>query len=262
MSDAWSPEQYHRFRDQRSAPFHDLLALIQPIPGGRAVDLGCGSGELTALMADRTGAVGRRGHRLVRGDAGRGRRARTTRPALLDGDLAAWGDPAVRSTWWWRTPRCSGCPIMPASCSDGPMRSRRRANSRCRCRRTPTMPPIESPRPSPREEPFRSMFDGPPPPDPVADNVLSPRGVRRAAASPRLRRPTRPPAGLRHDPRLVRRRRRVGEGDDAHQVPAAAVPPMLYDAFVGVYRDRLRAELDDQRPYFYAFKRILFWGRR
>ena len=38
--------------------------------------------------------------------------------------------------------------------------------------------------------------------------------------------------------------------------------PTMFDAFVDRYRDRLLAELGSHAPYFYAFKRILFWARR
>jgi trans-aconitate 2-methyltransferase len=47
--DPWNPAQYGKFRDERSAPFHDLLALVRPTDGPRLVDLGCGTGELTRL---------------------------------------------------------------------------------------------------------------------------------------------------------------------------------------------------------------------
>ena len=43
----WDPDQYERFKAERTRPFWDLLALVQPVPGGRVVDLGCGTGELT-----------------------------------------------------------------------------------------------------------------------------------------------------------------------------------------------------------------------
>ncbi len=46
----WKPEQYERFRDERSQPFFDLLGMVQPAPGGRAIDLGCGTGELTRAL--------------------------------------------------------------------------------------------------------------------------------------------------------------------------------------------------------------------
>lgn len=47
---AWNPDQYNRFQNERSQPFFDLMKLVQPIPGGRAIDLGCGTGELTREM--------------------------------------------------------------------------------------------------------------------------------------------------------------------------------------------------------------------
>ncbi len=50
----WRPEQYEKFRDERSAPFFDLLALVQACPGGRVVDLGCGTGELTRELHAKT----------------------------------------------------------------------------------------------------------------------------------------------------------------------------------------------------------------
>ena len=34
-----------------------------------------------------------------------------------------------------------------------------------------------------------------------------------------------------------------------------------YEAFLDRYRARLLEVLGDRSPYFYAFKRILFWGR-
>jgi trans-aconitate 2-methyltransferase len=57
MSDRWDPEQYGRFAVERRQPFLDLLALVRPIPGGRAVDLGCGTGELTRALHERLGAA-------------------------------------------------------------------------------------------------------------------------------------------------------------------------------------------------------------
>jgi trans-aconitate 2-methyltransferase len=49
---AWSPEQYERFKAERAQPFWDLVALIEPRPGMRVVDLGCGTGELTRALHD------------------------------------------------------------------------------------------------------------------------------------------------------------------------------------------------------------------
>ena len=46
----WSPDQYERFRSERQQPFDDLLMLCHPVPGGRVVDLGCGTGDLTKIL--------------------------------------------------------------------------------------------------------------------------------------------------------------------------------------------------------------------
>jgi len=49
----WDPDRYHRFREERFAPFEDLFAMIGVRPGMEVVDLGCGTGELTLRLADR-----------------------------------------------------------------------------------------------------------------------------------------------------------------------------------------------------------------
>ncbi|HYZ98247.1 MAG TPA: methyltransferase domain-containing protein, partial [Acidimicrobiales bacterium] len=50
VADAWDPEQYDRFAAERRQPFDDLLSLLARTPGGRALDLGCGTGELTVEL--------------------------------------------------------------------------------------------------------------------------------------------------------------------------------------------------------------------
>lgn len=47
----WNPTQYQRFQQERAAPFFDLAALVQRRPHLHVVDLGCGTGELTAKLA-------------------------------------------------------------------------------------------------------------------------------------------------------------------------------------------------------------------
>lgn len=47
-AEGWAPEVYARFAAHRTAPFDDLLKLVSPCPGGALLDLGCGTGALTA----------------------------------------------------------------------------------------------------------------------------------------------------------------------------------------------------------------------
>jgi trans-aconitate 2-methyltransferase len=49
----WNPERYHQYRNERFAPFEDLLALVKIREGMKVVDLGCGTGELTRRLADK-----------------------------------------------------------------------------------------------------------------------------------------------------------------------------------------------------------------
>ncbi|MEU3712409.1 trans-aconitate 2-methyltransferase [Streptomyces catenulae] len=60
MSDTtptWDPQQYLRHAAHRARPFHDLLARVPELPAhgrpARIADLGCGAGNVTALLLDR-----------------------------------------------------------------------------------------------------------------------------------------------------------------------------------------------------------------
>src|SRR5262245_32978823 len=48
----WNPDIYRQFEKERSAPFEDLLGLVERKPGIDVIDLGCGTGELTSRLAD------------------------------------------------------------------------------------------------------------------------------------------------------------------------------------------------------------------
>ena len=53
MNHTWDPDRYLAYADERGRPFVDLLARVHAETPQVVVDLGCGPGNLTALLADR-----------------------------------------------------------------------------------------------------------------------------------------------------------------------------------------------------------------
>ena len=54
--DTWNPQQYERFRAERTQPLLDLISLVQRRPGMRVLDLGCGTGEGTRQLHEQLAA--------------------------------------------------------------------------------------------------------------------------------------------------------------------------------------------------------------
>jgi len=53
MTQPWDPDRYLTYADERARPFVELLARIPATSPASVVDLGCGPGNLTRLLADR-----------------------------------------------------------------------------------------------------------------------------------------------------------------------------------------------------------------
>jgi trans-aconitate 2-methyltransferase len=49
----WDPDRYLTYADERGRPFVDLLARVDAADPASVVDLGCGPGNLTALLVER-----------------------------------------------------------------------------------------------------------------------------------------------------------------------------------------------------------------
>ncbi|WP_410877778.1 methyltransferase domain-containing protein [Myroides sp. DW712] len=49
----WNPTVYNQFKSVRFLPFFDLSAMIQETTPMKSVDLGCGTGEQTALLVEK-----------------------------------------------------------------------------------------------------------------------------------------------------------------------------------------------------------------
>ena len=53
MTHTWDPERYLTYADERGRPFVELLARVRADAPRAVVDLGCGPGNLTTLLAER-----------------------------------------------------------------------------------------------------------------------------------------------------------------------------------------------------------------
>jgi trans-aconitate 2-methyltransferase len=86
---AWDPGQYLRFADERLRPALDLLAQVPLETPERVVDLGCGAGNVTAILKQRFPGAEVVG---VDGSAAMLAKARVTAPdcRFVQGDMATW----------------------------------------------------------------------------------------------------------------------------------------------------------------------------
>ena len=61
MAHTWDPDRYLAYADERGRPFVELVARVGADAPATVVDLGCGPGNLTALLAERWPAAEVRG---------------------------------------------------------------------------------------------------------------------------------------------------------------------------------------------------------
>lgn len=85
----WDPGQYLRYADERLRPALDLMARVPLERPERIVDLGCGAGNVTAILARRWPDASVLG---IDGSAAMLERARTAAPGcqFAEGNFATW----------------------------------------------------------------------------------------------------------------------------------------------------------------------------
>ncbi len=252
----WDPDQYARFRDERSQPYFDLLALVQPQPAMRVVDLGCGTGELTQVLHERLQAretlgldssetmlaksadFAGDGLRFERGDIDQFRPDQEY--DLIFSNAALHWLPGHEELLTRLTRGlASGGQLafqVPAN-DDHPTHVVAAALA--------------------RESPFREAMGG------YSRQWPNLTPVGYAQLLDRL--------GYREQ--LVRLQvygHHLTSRDDVVEWVKGSLltdyeqrlTPVLYQQFLSRYREQLLAQLEDRRPYFYPFKRILCWGKR
>lgn len=256
----WSPDQYERFKAQRAVPFWDLLGLVHCGGIERAVDLGCGTGELTAAAAERLGV----GHMvgidnspaMLERAAEHGR----VEVEFADGDIARWtshGDHdlvlANAALHWLPDHRAVLERWVAALAPGGQLAIQVPANHDHPSHRASVDVALR--------EPFLSALGGSPPPDPVAANVLTPEAYATTLYELGL---LEPHVRLQVYPHVFDSSADVVEWTRGTSLRRffKRLPPELHDRFVDAYRDELLSRIGHHRPYFYSFKRILMWGRR
>lgn len=256
--DVWEPDLYGRFAAERRQPFEDLLALVEPAPGMRALDLGCGPGELTRVVHERLGARETLG--LDRSPAMLERCAARSAPGLRfeRGDLASVGASGDDRVWDLVFSNAALHWV-----DDHPALLEQLTRAVAPGGQLAIQVPINVDHPShvtavdvAAEPPFREVIG-----EPRATPVLDPRAY----------------AELLHRLGWARQHVRLVVYPHLLPGPEAVVDwvrgttltafeerlgPELYPRFVERYREVLLARLPEERPYFYAFKRILLWARR
>jgi trans-aconitate 2-methyltransferase len=253
--DTWDPGQYERFGAERAAPFHDLLALVRPVPGGRAVDLGCGSGELTAQLHRRLEAAETLGLdsspamlERAAGLAGDGLRFELGDIAELA--EAGWDVIFSNAALHWLPDQAGLLERLVTLLNPGGQLA--------------VQMPANHDHPShvvaaevAGDEPFRTALDGYRRESPVRSPEWYAELLDRLGLAPQH---VRLQVYLHH----LAARDEVVEWVRGTLLTdyQARMPPELFETFLAAYRDRLLPRLEDTRPYRYPFKRLLFWGVR
>jgi trans-aconitate 2-methyltransferase len=260
-SDGWDPAQYDRFHDQRRQPFDDLMSLVQPVPGGRAVDLGCGTGELTVVLHQRVQAVetiglDRSASMLAESDQFRGGGVSFARRDVAafpdaDGSDGDFDVIAANASLQWVGDHPALLPRLTSALrAHGQLAFQVPANF--------DHPSHTVARELAAEPPFTDAQAARSDPGPAA--VLTPEEYAVAL----------------HQLGFAEQHVRLQVYGHLLESTASVVDwvkgtlltpyrerldPARYETFLVRYQERLLDALGDQRPYFYPFKRILCWAR-
>jgi trans-aconitate 2-methyltransferase len=264
MADAWEPGQYERFKKERSQPFHDLLRLVRPAAKPqRIIDLGCGTGELTLEMHRKL-----RAERTLGVDSSEAMLAKTNDlggPPSLTFERA---DIATLAGAWAREPKGRFDLVFSnAALHWLPAHEQLLAQITCAIAKKGQLA-VQVP--ANHDHPTHTI-------------------AHSLAAEPEFRGPLSGHTGKTHvlaPEEYARILNNLGYVDQhvrlvvyAHTLPSredvlewvkgtlltdyqARMPAPLFEGFLTRYRKLLFKVLPNERPYFYPFKRILFWASK
>lgn len=254
--DTWNPDRYGRFAAERKQPFVDLCALVERRPGMRVVDLGCGTGTLTAELHDALDARETLG--LERSARMLERSAAHARPGLrfVAGDIATFEGAGVwdlvfsnAALHWLPDHEGLFARLVEALAPGGQLAVQMPANY--------DHPSHRIAAEIAATEPFASALAG----RERSFGTLAPE--RYATLLNRLGM-ARQSVRLQVYAHVLACRDEIVEWVRGTTLTSyeTALPAELFARFLELYRERLAAELEDARPFFYPFKRVLLWASR
>jgi len=252
----WNPAQYERFKNERSRPFFDLLDLVRGSELGRVLDLGCGTGELTRAMHEKLHAKETVG--VDSSDAMLAKAAPFAGAGLRfeKGDIATFGSNAQfdlvfsNAALQWVDDHPSLLERLTALLAPG-------GQLAVQIPSNDDHPSHLVARDVARETPFREVLGG-------HERVFPNLSLADYATT--LHR-----LGFQEQKveMLVYAHVLSSRDDVVEWVKGTLLtdyekrmPAEMWPRFLARYRELLLPQLEDARPYFYPFKRILFWGGR
>ena len=252
---SWNPDQYHKFRAERSRPFYDLLEMVRPNQGMRIVDLGCGTGELTWVLHERLEAAETLGVDSAETMLGKGVAAEIAGLTFQAGRIEDFAREdyhlifANASLHWVENHPDVLAHMTQLLCPGGQIAIQVPVNN--------DHPAYTAADEIASLQPFVSALKG----FVRRSPVLAPE--RYAGLLDQLGYPEQEVLLRVYLHKLKNREELVewarGSFLTAYQ---SRMDEDLFETFLHVYTNRLRKVLPDERPFLFTFKRLLVWGRR
>lgn len=255
--DVWKPDQYEKFKQERSQPFYDLMNLLEtPRSHVKVMDLGCGTGELTAelhhyLRADQTTGMDSSDQMLAKAQS-----FAENNLHFVRGDIQRWS-PSENYDIIFSNAALQWC-------SDHPALFARLKKALHASGQLAVQMPMNHDYPThtiagqmSQEDPWKGLLK----------ESYDPQGTMLSAedyASLMFK------LGFEQQKVFVRVYGHVLESREGvvEWVKGTTLTrfekqlsPQDYANFLAEYKQRLFAVLSDEQPFFYPFKRILIWGR-